>query len=51
MVQETKRCMLSVRNIFLYIIPEHERTTIVTELLQNIMYGSLFFWKVVLHDR
>lgn len=44
------KLMLSVRNIFLHIIHVHERTTIVIELLQNVMYGSLFFWKVVLHD-
>jgi hypothetical protein len=50
MVQVAKHCMLSVRNIFLHIIPVHERTTIVIELLQNVKYGSLFFWKVVLHD-
>ena len=49
-MQVAKCCMLSVRNIFLHIIPLHERSTIVTELLQNVTYGSVFFWKVVLHD-
>lgn len=50
MVQVAKHCMLSVRNIFLHINPVHERTTIVIELLRNVMYGSLFFWEVMLHE-